>query len=94
MITASHNPPPYNGFKFFSKNGIAFLPEMEQRLEDILISNSFKYSNWERIGTEKSIYSTSPYFSMLSAFSFNRKWRVVLDPGCGAASVIANYMPI
>ncbi len=89
MITASHNPPPYNGFKFFSKNGIAFLPEMEQRLEDVLISNSFKYSNWERIGTEKIIYSTSPYFSMLSVFSFNKKWRVVLDPGCGAASVVA-----
>ncbi|MFX1521801.1 MAG: phosphoglucosamine mutase, partial [Promethearchaeota archaeon] len=89
MITASHNPPPYNGFKFFSKNGIAFLPEMEKRLEEIIISNSFKYSNWERIGTEKRIYSTSSYFSMLSAFSFNKKWRVVLDPGCGAASVVA-----
>jgi phosphoglucosamine mutase len=89
MITASHNPPPYNGFKFFSKNGIAFLPEMEQKLEEILISNSFKYSNWERIGTKKRIYSTSPYFSLLSSISFKKKWRVVLDPGCGAASVVA-----
>ncbi|MHA2061387.1 MAG: phosphoglucosamine mutase [Candidatus Sifarchaeia archaeon] len=89
MITASHNPPPYNGFKFFSKNGIAFLPEMEQRLEEILISDTFTFSNWERIGTVKNINSTSPYLSMLNDFSFNKKWRVVLDPGCGAASVVA-----
>jgi phosphoglucosamine mutase len=89
MITASHNPPPYNGFKFFSANGIAFLPEMEQKLEEILISDTFTFSNWERIGTVKTINSTSPYFSMLSAFSFNKKWRVVLDLGCGAASVVA-----
>ncbi len=89
MITASHNPPPYNGFKFFSKNGIAFLPEMEQKLEEILISDMFTFSNWERIGTVRSTNSTSPYFFMLSAFSFEKKWRVVLDPGCGAASVVA-----
>jgi phosphoglucosamine mutase len=89
MITASHNPPPYNGFKFFSKNGVAFLPEMEQRLEEILISNSFKFSNWERIGSVKKSNSTSPYFSMLNDFSFDKKWRVVLDPGCGAAAVVA-----
>ncbi len=89
MITASHNPPPYNGFKFFSKHGVAFLPEMEQRLEEILISNAFNYANWERIGSVKKSNSTSPYFSMLYDFSFKKKWRVVLDPGCGAASVVA-----
>ncbi|MFX1518609.1 MAG: phosphoglucosamine mutase [Promethearchaeota archaeon] len=89
MITASHNPPPYNGFKFFSKNGVAFLPEMEQSVEAILISNAFNYSNWESIGSVKKSKSTSPYFSMLTDFSFEKKWRVILDPGCGTASVVA-----
>lgn len=32
VITASHNPPQYNGFKFFDKTG-AISPEMEQKIE-------------------------------------------------------------
>jgi len=36
MITASHNPPEYNGVKFLSPDGAPALPEVTDRLEELL----------------------------------------------------------
>ncbi|MFH0861234.1 MAG: phosphoglucosamine mutase [Candidatus Altiarchaeota archaeon] len=40
MITASHNPPEYNGFKFWDKNG-AFSKNQEEELESVFIGKKF-----------------------------------------------------
>jgi len=39
MITASHNPPEYNGFKFWDNKGMAFTREMEKEIENRLNEN-------------------------------------------------------
>lgn len=36
VITASHNPPSYNGFKLKSKHGGPLAPELVQEIEDII----------------------------------------------------------
>ncbi len=36
MITASHNPPHWNGFKFYDRNGIIFSNELMQRIKACL----------------------------------------------------------
>ena len=36
MLTASHNPSQYNGIKLWNKNGMAYTPEQEERIEEIL----------------------------------------------------------
>ncbi|MDD4843492.1 MAG: phosphoglucosamine mutase [Anaerotignum sp.] len=38
MISASHNPVEYNGIKFFSDQGYKLSDELEQEIEDILLS--------------------------------------------------------
>jgi len=40
MVTASHNPEQYNGFKFWDSQG-AFKPEMERKVEELVESKSF-----------------------------------------------------
>lgn len=40
VVTASHNPPDYNGFKFFGTQG-AFSPQEEGRIEGVLESKDF-----------------------------------------------------
>lgn len=38
MISASHNPVEYNGIKFFSNRGYKLSDELEEEIEDILLS--------------------------------------------------------
>ncbi|MCL2655445.1 MAG: phosphoglucosamine mutase [Coriobacteriia bacterium] len=39
MITASHNPPEYNGLKVFSREGFKLPDELEERIEEALASD-------------------------------------------------------
>jgi len=41
MVTASHNPPEYNGFKFWGKSG-ALRPSEEEKVEKIFFEKNFK----------------------------------------------------
>lgn len=38
MISASHNPMPFNGIKFFDKNGLKLPDSMEDDIEDAILS--------------------------------------------------------
>ena len=41
MITASHNPPEYQGIKIFGKKGLGYSPEQEQEIEIIYQKRAF-----------------------------------------------------
>ncbi|AAM02106.1 phosphoglucosamine mutase [Methanopyrus kandleri] len=49
MITASHNPPEYNGIKFWDSDGMAFSPEQEREIEQIM-DGDLEYPNWDEYG--------------------------------------------
>lgn len=42
VITASHNPPEYNGFKVIDSDGIEIPREREERIEQLVVKNSWK----------------------------------------------------
>ncbi|MEB3779320.1 MAG: phosphoglucomutase [Desulfurococcales archaeon] len=55
VITASHNPPPYNGIKVFDSSGMEYTLAMEEQLEDIIDrmdESKFKsiHASWDRVG--------------------------------------------
>src|SRR5205823_9412844 len=41
VITASHNPPEYNGFKVVDSDGIEIPREKEERIEDLVMKDSW-----------------------------------------------------
>lgn len=88
MITASHNPKEYNGFKF-SYNGIhnAYGKEV---LEIYDLISKQDYENGK--GTEEYFDIKEAYTDLvISKLSFgNRKIKVVYDCGNGTSSVIAD----
>lgn len=50
MVTASHNPPQFNGIKVIGSNGIETSRETENQIEMIYQSNQFKTADWNKIG--------------------------------------------
>jgi phosphoglucosamine mutase len=44
VISASHNPAPYNGIKFFSRDGFKLPDELEDEIEEFTVSER----DWER----------------------------------------------
>jgi phosphomannomutase/phosphoglucomutase len=50
IITASHNPPEYNGIKVIWNDGIEISREQEIEIENIFFKEKMKYADWEKIG--------------------------------------------
>ncbi len=81
MITASHNPPEYNGFKIFDSSGEALGDAGSLSGRKLGAKPSVKFLSTGR--TEKR--QPQSYKEMLCKVTFDKSWNVVLDPGNGAA---------
>lgn len=90
MITASHNPPPYNGIKLLNPDGSAFDRNQQERIEAAISSDSFRVSGWEKVG--QSYLHRGAIERHLERirrdFPENLKLKVALDCAAAAASVI------
>jgi len=86
MITASHNPPQYNGIKVFNGNSLSYTDPQQDAVEAIIADGRFGLANWRQLGRVTSVDATEPYLEMAKkAASLKKQWCVVVDPGCGAA---------
>ena len=87
MITASHNPKEYNGFKF-SYNGVhnAYGDSVKE-IYRIIESGNFASGE----GTSEVVDITDAYMHlMIDKLNFgDRRIKVVYDPGNGTSSIIA-----
>ncbi len=94
MITASHNPPEYNGIKLLNPDGSAFDSSQREQIEGLVLSGSFFVAPWGEIKSN-SIHDGAiekHIEHILEDFPDKSKLKVVLDCGCGAASVITPYL--
>lgn len=88
MITASHNPPQYNGIKVWGQDGLACT--YEEKLESIFKSERFKEMNWREVGNLRKVEGIKIHKSLIKKnIKIKEKFKVVLDCGNGSASVIA-----
>ncbi len=89
MITASHNPPEYNGVKIIEADGTEMGDEETLKLEQLIFDLSFSPKPWEHVGHEvnaphlirkyiKSIVNHFPH-------KIGSGMTVVVDPGSGPA---------
>ncbi|MDR2966914.1 MAG: phosphoglucosamine mutase [Methanobacteriaceae archaeon] len=98
IITASHNPPEYNGIKFVDKDGIGIKDEDEIIIEKLYFEENPKRASWEAIGNlynndkiiEEYIDEALERVDIKAIKS--RKLKVVLDCGSGAGCYTAPYI--
>jgi phosphoglucosamine mutase len=85
MLTASHNPPQYNGIKVFNCDSLSYTDEDQNAVEKNVREGTFALADWRSLGKTTPIDASQVYMEMaLKAVALKRQWRVVVDPGCGA----------
>jgi phosphoglucosamine mutase len=91
MITASHNPPEYNGIKLWNPDGMAYKQDQERVIEKIIHEKSFNVVSWEDIGNIEEVkYVVSEYINdILKQSDVKPGIKVVVDCANGAASYLS-----
>jgi phosphoglucosamine mutase len=94
MITASHNPPQYNGIKLVNPDGSAFDSAQREKVESMLSAKSFKLASWENMAKCTTYAGAVEKHTerILSDFPSKLRVKVVVDCGGGAASVITPHL--
>jgi len=94
MITASHNPPEYNGIKLLNRDGSAFDSYQQKQIEEMILDGFLSVAQWDKIRSSSIHYGAIGRHieHILRDFPSGLKLRVVVDCGCGAASAITPYL--
>jgi phosphomannomutase/phosphoglucomutase len=95
MITASHNPPEYNGIKLWGPDGASFTPEMEHEVEIQYFAEKQRETTWETCGCLVSAddfrlqYIEDLLGQVDSKQLCKHQFRVAADCGGGTATMVA-----
>jgi len=94
MITASHNPPEYNGVKLWNPDGSSFDAFQQAQIEEMILNNSLSVAPWTEI-KQSSIRNGAieqHIERIRQDFPARLKLKVVVDAGCGAASLVTPHL--
>ncbi|WP_458457094.1 phosphoglucosamine mutase [Methanobrevibacter sp.] len=91
MLTASHNPSPYNGIKLWNKNGMAYTSAQEAKIEEIYANKSYVNVSWDKIGTLNTNEEIKGQYvdDLVSMVNIRQGLKVVIDCASGAGSEIS-----
>jgi len=93
MITGSHNPPEFNGFKITMKNRPVFGPEIQEIKKIIDEVESGRDLTLPNNGTRQQANFIDEYIDYIKKdIQIERPIKVVLDSGNGAASLVAHRL--
>lgn len=98
MITASHNPPEFNGIKCVDHDGTEMPRRKEEVIERIYTERSFNAPDWRDVGTISHLDGVGTSYVNAIRRSVDRniiaeaKLNVVLDCANGAGSVTSPYL--
>ena len=93
QITASHNPPEYNGMKLIGADGVELPVRALEEVEEALLAERFTEAAWDGVGRTRTIETVNDDYvaEMLGAVDresiADAGLTVALDPGHGAGAV-------
>jgi len=90
MLTASHNPPEYNGIKLLNPDGSSFDTAQQEKIEAALLAASYEVAGWEDV-KRGALYEGAVarhIAAIREHFPDKLNLRVVVDAGGGAACEI------
>ena len=91
MVTASHNPEPYNGLKLFNPDGSSFSAIQQDKIEEDL--SDIRWQSWEHQGTIQPWSVTHPHRdAILEKIRIPDGLKVIVDCGNGAGSMLTPDM--
>jgi len=95
IITASHNPPQFNGIKGVSSDGTEFSKDQEEEIEKIYFSKNYSLADWKNVGKLTTWDGAIDLYikGILACVDVDlikkKNFHVVLDCGNGAGSLVA-----
>ncbi len=98
QISASHNPPPYNGIKLFGADGRVISASAGQAVIDAYRHRLHKFVDFDGLGEWREVRDTvSAHLQRVlntvdADLIRNRKFKVVLDSNHGAGSVLGKIL--
>lgn len=95
MVTASHNPPEYNGLKILNADGSGFELAQQAELEKLILSDPLPTVTWRDMTADSVSLDgvvENHVACVLKRVAPSSGVRVVVDCACGAGSVITPYL--
>jgi len=98
IITASHNPPEYNGIKVIGDDGIELPREQETKIENIFFDGKIQRAKWNNIGRICQLPGILETYKEaikkhVDVTTIQKKhFHVIVDPGNGVGSLTAPIM--
>ena len=93
MITASHNPPEYNGIKSVAPDGVEISRDDEQKIEEIYFNKNWKTPSKFGVTTNEDraiqVYIDAIKSQVNISKITSKKLRVAIDLGNGAQAITA-----
>jgi phosphomannomutase len=83
MVTASHNPPQFNGFKLIKRRGLQTYGKEIKKIRKIIKNEEFKTGKGKIIKK----HPLPDYLSHILSFDNSDKLKIVVDYGNGVGSV-------
>jgi phosphomannomutase/phosphoglucomutase len=93
MITASHNPPEFNGIKVIGGDGVEIDRPEEEKIEDIFFNNKISRKPWNEVGHLREAPNMLDEYIKSIKRNVNVKgissmgFRVLIDPGNGVSTL-------
>ena len=93
VITASHNPPEYNGVKLVGADGIELGVDRLETVEDHILAEDFAIAAWDEVGAVDRVDATNREYVAALLAAVDREaiaaadLTVAVDPGHGAGAL-------
>jgi phosphomannomutase/phosphoglucomutase len=97
VITASHNPPEFNGIKCIASDGTELAREDEEKIETIYFEKNYRFVSWDKLGKVSEYDITEEYVNAILSLVDSKairaaNFKVVLDcangTGCFATPLL------